>query len=347
MRIGFVVNDVAEEHSSYTTTHLALCAHKRGHEVYFMGVGDLAYYSDGQMGAHAFPLPPDKKFRTAATLLNEIKEASRVKITASDLDVIMLRNDPSEDIEKRPWAQNAGVIFGQMAVKQGVVVLNDPTSLANAMNKMYFQYFPEKVRPKSIITRDVEDIKLFFEESKNKMVLKPLQGSGGRNVFLVTKKEAKNINQMFEAISRDGYVIAQEYLPDAKDGDIRLFLLNGKPIEVDGEIAALRRQQSDGEIRSNIHRGGKALKAPITEETMKLVELVMPKLTEDGMFFVGLDIVGNKLMEINVFSPGGLNNACKLCGVDFFIPVLEAIERKLHYKETYKDTIENVKIAVM
>jgi glutathione synthase len=347
MRIGFIVNDVAQEHNSYTTTHLALCAHKREHVVYFIGVGDLAYYSDGQMGAHAFPLPVEKKFRTAATLLNEIKHARQVKITAADLDVLMLRNDPAEDIEKRPWAQNAGILFGQMAVNQGVMVLNDPNSLANAMNKMYFQYFPEQVRPKSIITRDVEDIKQFFEENKHKMVLKPLQGSGGRNVFLVTKSEAGNINQMFEAISRDGFVIAQEYLPDAKNGDIRLFLMNGKPIIVEDQIAALRRIQSDDDIRSNIHRGGKASKVQISDDTMKLVDMVMPKLAEDGMFFVGLDIVGDKLMEINVFSPGGLSNASKLCKVDFFTPVLEAIERKIHYKEVYKGSLDNAKIAAI
>jgi glutathione synthase len=326
---------------------MALCAHKRGHEVYYMGVGDLAYYSDGQMGAHAYPLPAEKKFRSASTLMAEIKKTEQIKITATDLDVLMLRNDPSEDIEKRPWAQSAGVIFGQMAVSQGAIVLNDPHSLGNAINKMYFQHFPEKVRPKSIITRDVDDIKHFFEESKNKMVLKPLQGSGGRNVFLVTKKEAKNINQMFEAISRDGYVIAQEYLPDAKDGDVRLFLMNGKPIIVDDHVAALRRQQAVDDIRSNIHKGGKAVKAVITDKTMELVELVMPKLVEDGMFFVGLDIVGDKLMEINVFSPGGLSNASKLYDVDFFPPVIEAIERKAHYKDTYKESIENAKIATI
>lgn len=347
MRIAFIVNDVEQEHSSYTTTHLALCANKRDHDIYYAGVGDLVCYSDGQMGAHAHPVRPDKKFRTASTLLKEIKRSEEMKITAADLDVILLRNDPSEDIEKRPWAQNAGVIFGQMAVKQGVIVLNDPGSLANAMNKMYFQYFPEKVRPQSIITRNVDDVQLFFEECKNKMVLKPLQGSGGRNVFLVTKKEAGNINQMFEAISRDGYVIAQEYLPDAKRGDIRLFLMNGKPIIVNEQIAAIRRQQKADDIRSNIHQGGKALKVQITDDIIKLVELVMPKLVEDGMFLVGLDIVGDKLMEINVFSPGGLSNASNLYEVDFFTPVIEAIERKVRYKKTYGDAIENTKIATI
>lgn len=346
MRIGFVVNNVAGELPNYTTTHLALTALKLGHEVYYMGVGDLAYYSDGQMGAHAVKAP-DKKFRSVTTLLDEVLQTEKVKITAPDLDVLMLRNDPSEDIEKRPWAQNAGVIFGQMAVKQGVIVLNDPNSLSDAMNKMYFQYFPEIVRPKTIITRDVDDIKAFFKETKNKMVLKPLQGSGGRNVFLVTKKEESNINQMFEAISRDGYVIAQEYLPDAKDGDIRLFLMNGKPIVVDGKVGAIHRLQQDGEIRSNIHKGGTASKTVMSDTMAELAEMVMPKLIEDGMFLVGLDIVGNKLMEINVFSPGGLAQASKLSSVDFFPPIVEAIERKVRYKKTYKENIRNKKIATI
>lgn len=346
MRIGFVVNEVSQEHTSYTTTGLALAAHKTGAEVYYMGVGDFAYDADGNMCAHA-QRAPEVKSRNAAPFLKKIKEATKEKITAADLDVLMLRNDPAEDIEKRTWAQSIGVIFGQLAVRQGVIVLNDPGSLNDAINKMYFQHFPEQVRPKTIITRNVQDVEAFFELAKNKMVLKPLQGSGGRNVFLVTRKEAKNINQMFEAISRDGYVVAQEYLPEAKEGDIRLFLVNGKPIEVKGRYAALHRLQKDGEIRSNIHRGGKAGKAIITDEMMELVELVRPKLVHDGMFFVGLDIVGTTIMEINVFSPGGLNNASQLYGVDFITPVIEAIEQKILYRATYKNEISNRRIATL
>lgn len=327
MRIGFIVNKVATEMAGYTTTH-------------------LAYYSDGQMGAHA-RFPSQKKYRATATFLEDIQHCPPQSITAPDLDVLMLRNDPSEDIEGRPWAQNAGIVFGQLAIKQGVIVLNDPNSLSDAMNKMYFQHFPEKVRPKTIITRNIDDIRNFFVETKHKMVMKPLQGSGGRNVFLVTKKEESNINQMFEAICRDGYVIAQAYLPEAKDGDIRLFLMNGKPIIVDGKVGAIHRHQKSGEIRSNIHKGGSASKAVIDDTVMELVELVMPKLVEDGMFLVGLDIVGNKLIEINVFSPGGLSKACQLHGVDFFTPIIEAMERKVHYKKTYQETLGNEKIAVI
>ena len=346
MRIGFVVNEVSQEHTSYTTTGLALAAHKAGAEVFYMGVGDLAYNAEGDMCAHA-RRAPEVKSRNAGPFLKKIKEAPREKIKSSDLDVLMLRNDPAEDIEKRTWAQSIGVIFGQLAERQGVMVLNDPGSLNDAINKMYFQHFPEKVRPKTIITRDVSDVEAFFEQAKNKMVLKPLQGSGGRNVFLVTRKEAKNINQMFEAISRDGYVVAQEYLPEAKEGDIRLFLINGRPIEVKGKYAALHRLQKDGEIRSNIHRGGKAAKAVITDEMMELVEIVRPKLMRDGMFFVGLDIVGTTLMEINVFSPGGLNNASNLYGVDFVTPVIEAIEQKVRYRATYGKEISNRRLATL
>lgn len=346
MKIGFIVNQVKKENANYTTTGLAWYAHKRGHQVYYMGVDDLVYYSDERIGAHARKVP-DKKFTTQNTFMTGVKKTDKEKITSSDLDVLLLRNDPAEDIDKRPWAQSAGMLFSQMAVKQGVIVLNDPQALSSAVNKMYFQHFPEMVRPKTIITREVADIQSFFKETRHKMVLKPLQGSGGRNVFLVTKKEANNINQMFEAISRDGYVVAQEYLEEAKQGDVRLFLLNGAPIEVKGKIAMLSRLQKEGDIRSNIHRGGKALKGQLSDTILELAESVKPKLIQDGMFLVGIDIVGSKLMEINVFSPGGLGNASELHKSDFISPVIEAIEKKVAYKKIYGDNIPNARIATL
>lgn len=346
MRIGFIVNQVRTENPNFTTTGLAFCAHKRGHEVYYMGVGDLVYNSDEQIGAHARKVP-GKKFTSRDTFMEAVRDAAREKITSAELDVLMLRNDPAEDIEKRTWAQSAGILFSQMAVRQGVIVLNDPQTLSGAINKMYFQYFPETVRPKTVISRNVEDIQAFFEETRHKMVLKPLQGSGGRNVFLVTKKEASNINQMFEAISRDGYVVAQEYLEEAKQGDVRLFLLNGKPFEVKGKVAMLNRVQKEGDIRSNIHRGGKAFKGEVSDTLLELADLVKPKLIRDGMFLVGIDVVGNKLMEVNVFSPGGLGNASELHKVDFIGPVIDAIEQKVAYKKIYGDSISNSRIATM
>jgi glutathione synthase len=196
------------------------------------------------------------------------------------------------------------------------------------LNKTYFQGFPDEVRPKTLITRDAPDIKAFIQEHAGTAVLKPLQGSGGRSVFLV-RPESKNVNQMIEAVARDGYVVCQEYLEEAVDGDIRMFVMNGEPLMSEGKYAAFRRVGAANDMRSNMHVGGKVREADIGERELRLVELVRPRLVQDGMFLVGLDIVGDKLMEVNVFSPGGLGSARALAGVDFTSAVIEAVEQRV------------------
>lgn len=346
MKIGFVVNQVDTEIHTYTTINMAFTAQKMGHEPYLMGVGDLVYYPEGYMGALA--CTPGKKFKNTENFLKSMqgKNANKVPITSHDLDVLFIRNDPSVDTENRPWAQNAGIIFGKIALNQGVIVLNHPDSLFDALNKMYFQHFPESVRPKTIITRNAEDIHNFYDECENRIVLKPLQGSGGKDVFLLKEKDT-NMKQIVEAISRNGYVIAQEYLPAAKDGDIRLFVVNGSALERDGEYAALRRRNSGDDFRSNLSAGGKPEKADVDDTILEIVEKIRPKLVQDGLFFVGLDIVGDKLMEINIFSPGGLMSASLLHGVDFFETMIKKIECKVYYKNLYGDTIDNKQLAIM
>lgn len=344
MKIAFVVNDVATEKPGYSTTHLAFEAHKRGHTVYLLGVGDLAYYSEGHMGGRA-KMAGDKKYKSPEVFLKDMQEQEPVDITALDIDVLFLRNDPSDDILDRPWAQNAGIIFGQIAVNSGVIVLNDPRSLSEAINKMYFQHFPEAVRPKTVITRDIKEIIAFYEEQACKIILKPLQGSGGKNVFIAKEDDLSNINQMVEAISRDGFVIAQEYLPEAVDGDVRLFVMNGTALQVDGKYAAFRRVNDSGDIRSNVHVGGKVKPVKVDKTMLDLVETIRPKLVMDGMFLVGIDIVGNKLMEINVFSPGGLHVSADLYNVDFTEIVIQAIEKKVAYKQIYGEKADNKAIA--
>ena len=207
------------------------------------------------------------------------------------------------------------------------MVVNDPDSLAKATNKMYFQYFPESVRPATIITRSMEDIKNFYNDHNKHIILKPLQGSGGKNVFMIDKN-AKNLNQIVDAIGRDGYIVVQEYLAAAKKGDVRLFLLDGKPIDINGKIAAMHRSQASGDIRSNIHQGGSVSMPKITKKTLEIVDAVAPKLIRDGMFFVGLDIVGDKVMEVNVFSPGGLGHSSRLNDVNYFESIIKALETR-------------------
>ncbi|HTG55474.1 MAG TPA: hypothetical protein VL943_04355, partial [Niabella sp.] len=235
MRIGFVINDYDREEPYFTTTRLALQALQMGHEVYYIAVQDFSYTASGQMGAHAKKAPA-KKFRSPQVFMEAVFKVDKKLIESKDLDVLMLRNDPSADLDDRPWAQYSGIVFGQLAKKNGVLVLNNPDTLAKATNKMYFQYFPEIIRPETIITRSITEIKSFYAAHKKNIVLKPLQGSGGKNVFLVNEQN-QNLNQIVDAIGRDGYIVAQEYLPKASKGDIRLFLLNGKPIEIDGKVA--------------------------------------------------------------------------------------------------------------
>lgn len=347
MRIGFFVNDVATEQPGYTTIRLAMSATNAGHEVWLMGAGDLAYDPDEYIRARATSVPR-KKYKTTKSYLSDLQGPKAVsrRITVDDLDVLMLRNDPSEDVIKRPWAANVGVIFGRVAMRNGVIVVNDPDGLSKALNKMYFQLFPEEVRPKTLITRDRSEIKAFAKD-QGTIVLKPLQGSGGQSVFMVRPDDIPNLNQMIDAVSRDGYVIAQEYLPEAEKGDTRLFLMNGKPLRYRGKYAAFRRVRTGGDLRSNVHAGGTLAQAEVNDVVLRVAEIVRPKLVQDGMFLVGLDIVGEKLMEINVFTPGGLGSAQKFEGVNFAHAVLHALEQKVEYMQYYRRKFDNVEMATL
>ena len=348
MKIGFAVNDIRTEEPGYTTIRLAMAAINRGHEVWVMGAGDFAYDVDESVHARARSVPK-ARYKLSENFLKDLqgKKAKIQRIHVDELDILMLRSDPSNDTGSRSWAQSAGIIFGRVAMGCGVIVLNDPNGLAKAMNKMYFQSFPEEVRPRTIITRDRDEIRAFAREEGGQIVLKPLQGSGGQSVFLVREGEMANLNQMVDAVSRDGYVIAQEYLPAAMDGDTRLFVMNGQPLRYKGKYCAFRRVRTGDDIRSNIHAGGKLQPAYITEEHLKLAEIVRPKLVQDGMFLVGLDIVGDKLMEINVFSPGGLGSAQKMEKVNFSHGVIEALERKTDYMGFYRRNFGNVEMAML
>ena len=347
MKIGFLVNDVATEKAGFTTIRLACEAVNQGHDVFLFGVGDLAYDSDEFVRARAKSVTRTS-YKSNETFFKDLQSRRAVssRITVDDLDVLMLRNVPSDDFLNRPWATTAATEFGRVAMRHGVIVLNDPNGLAKASSKIYLQLFPEEVRPRTLITRDNREIRSFAKELGT-IVLKPLQGSGGASVFLVRKEDLPNINQMIDAVSRDGFVIAQEYLPAAQEGDTRLFMMNGRPLRVKGKYAAFRRVRTGDDMRSNIHAGGKLAAAEVSEEALRLAEIVRPKLVQDGMFLIGLDVVGDKLMEINVFSPGGLGSAQKLTRVNFCRVVIEALQRKVDYMEYYGRNFGNVEMNTL
>ena len=347
MKIGFLVNDVATEKPGFTTIRLACEANNQGHEVWIFGVGDLAYDPDENVRARARQ-PPAKQYKSHETFFRALqgKAAGTRRVTVDDLDVLMLRNVPSDDYLSRPWASTAATEFGRLAMRHGVIVANDPDGLAKAGSKIYLQLFPEEVRPRTLISRDSAEIKSFAKE-EGTIVLKPLQGSGGASVFLVRPEDIPNINQMIDAVSRDGFAIAQEYLPAAAEGDMRLFMMNGRPLRVKGKYAAFRRERNDGDMRSNLHAGGTLAPATVTSEALRIAEIVRPKLVQDGMFLVGLDVVGDKLMEINVFSPGGLGSAQQFTKINFCRYVIGALDRKVDYVKNYGRNFDNRALATL
>jgi glutathione synthase len=347
VKIGFVVNAVSTEKPAYTTTRLALAASRRGHDTWLMGVDDFSHRPDGSVAAHA-RTAKGKKHKDLAAYLEAVQADEPTEpIAIDDLDVLMIRNDPADDAVERPWAVTSGILFGQLSVTRGTLVVNDPDSLANAVNKTYFQHFPEAVRPRTLISRESNEISEFIDAMGGQAVLKPLQGSGGTGVFFVSSDESPNLNQMIEAVGRDGYVVAQEVLPGADDGDVRLFVMNGEPLMAGGHHAAFRRVNQTRDKRSNMRVGAEARTAKVTDAMLDVVAAVRPKLIADGMFLVGLDIVGDKLVEVNVFSPGGLGSCEHLYKARFTDTVIDALERKVELNHHYGGRLGNARLATL
>ncbi len=346
VKIGFVVNEVSSELAAYTTTHLALAALKRGHDVCYIEIEDFSYGTDQKVHALAREVNLQKNESDRELLLTlQSHDLHEERICVDDLDILFLRNDPARDFVTRPWARLAGINFGRLASRRGVIVLNDPDGLNHAINKIYTEYLPNSVTPLSIITRDRSEIKAFVKEQNGPCILKPLIGSGGHNVFLLKPDEALNVNQMIDSVLTDGYAITQEYLPAADKGDLRVFILNGDILHVDDKPAIINRRRPQDDVRANLTVGGTAHRSDLSDSIQTVVDEIRPFILEDGLFFVGADIIGDRLIELNVFSPGGLVGASRLWDVDFHSEVVAALERKVALKS--KSPLSNRELAAL
>lgn len=348
MKIAFVINDMSTEKPVYTTVRLAMDAVRRGHQVWLISVADFTYEKDETVHALAYPAPA-KRFRSPNTFLASMQSEKAVpsRIAVEELDVLMLRNDPADETGYRAWAKSAGIIFARVAQRSGLIVLNDPDGLAEAMDKMYVHLLPATVRPNAIITQSRDEVKAFVKDVGGKAVLKGMQGTGHQSMFLVTPDNRANLNQMIEAITRDDYLIAEEYIPEAEQGSTRIFLLNGEPLRHNGKYAAFQWVRKDDDLRSNIHASGSTAKVTITDRHLQIAEAVRPQLVQDGMFLASLHIVGDKLIDINVFSPGGLGIAQSFEKANFSDAVIAAVEKKVSYMDYYGRNFDNVDLALL
>ncbi|MBM4316268.1 MAG: glutathione synthase [Deltaproteobacteria bacterium] len=330
MKICFVVRSVYSQQLNYTTTHLAYEAHQRGHEVVYTTVNSFSATHDLTVRATVVS-PGEKPFESRLEFLRSLQSgfAERQEVTLSDFDVVFLRYNPNELDGEKDKSKNPAIEFGRLLKLHGVLVLNDPTGLSKAASKMYLSSFPTEIRAKTLITRSAYKIKEFVREIKKPTILKPLSGFGGQDVFFIKNAKEININQIISTVAKSGYVMAQEYIPEVKNGDKRLLLLNGSPIFIGSRAAMYRRMSPKGDIRSNMHVGGKRKKVAFTKIEAQIADLIRPKLIADGLYFVGADIVGNKLLEINVFCPGGINNINELYDINVGSAVIDDLEKKV------------------
>jgi glutathione synthase len=328
MKIAFIVNDVATEDGEYTTTRLAMASAKLEHEVWYVGLGDMDYEPDEKLRARGHRATYEKKDDLATFLERAQDDEREGGIVLDEFDAVWLRSDSIEELHDRPWAMAMGVVFGQMLVSRGVTVVNDPAGLSRAVNKLYLQEFPASIRPRSLISRHPEEMQDFITRA-GRAVMKPLYGAKGRNVFVILEPDDANLSQMIEATLEDGYAIVQEFVPGAEEGDLRLFLLDGEILEEDGQYAAVRRVPRGTDLRANISTGGKPEPAELGETEFAIARALKDQLVADGMFFVGIDIIGDKVVEINAESPGGLQSVEHFTGIDFGLTICEALERRV------------------
>lgn len=317
MKLLCVVNEAARVHDAGTTTALLSAAIARGHDVSVCGAGALSVGVAGEIIATAHPA----HLRDGRLTL---QPPAAAPLTPSH--TVLIRTNPGRDTA-RAWMHEVVLRMLVMARDQGVTVVNDPAGLLLASSKLYLSVVPARHRPLTLISRDRAELRAFFDQI-GRGVLKPLTGSHGRDVFLIDKGSQGNLNQIIDVLTRDGFAMAQSFIPEAPRGDTRLLLLDGAPLTVDGRVAAVRRVPGAGDFRSNVSAGGRAEAGQMTPVLTEIAAAIGPRLAADGILLAGLDIIGSKVVEVNTFSPGGLPDAGRFCGVDFLSPVLEAIEAR-------------------
>jgi glutathione synthase len=234
-------------------------------------------------------------------------------------DVIFMRANPPLD--------NLALNFLD-SIKDDTLIVNDLEGLRIANNKLYtasMEGVASEFIPATHVSKNRDYLQRVLEESDSeKMILKPLNGFGGHGVIVIEKNAQQNFRSLLDFYIGEGdqsnYVILQDYIEGAEDGDKRILMLNGEP------IGAMRRVPAQGEFRSNIHAGGTVVKHSITKEEKRLCAAIGPKLVRDGLYFTGLDVIGNKLVEVNVLSPGGITRINKLNRIRLQRQVIDFVE---------------------
>ena len=291
-----------------STFVLGLEAERRGHTLWHYTPPDLVF-RDRKVMAYAQPMKLRREKGNHFTL------GKAEQIDLSTMDVVLLRQDPPFDMSYITTTHLLEHIHPR------TLVVNDPASVRNAPEKLFVTHF-DNVMPPTLITSDPRAIRAFRDEHKD-IILKPLFGNGGAGVFRV-RPDDENFNSLLEMFSQRSRepVIAQRYLPEVRQGDKRIILIDGVAAGVVNRVPAA------GEARSNMHVGGTAVKSTLSTRDREICEIIGPELAKRGLIFVGIDVIGNYLTEINVTSPTGLQQIGRFDGVSLEAQIWDAIEAR-------------------
>jgi glutathione synthase len=292
-----------------STFALMLEAQRRGHRLWHYHVRHLSMRS-GRVLAHAEPVTVRRESGNHFTL------GERVELDlATDADVVLMRQDPPFDMAYI----TATHILEHIHPK--TLVVNDPAEVRNAPEKLFVLRFPE-LMPETLVSADIREIRAFRQEHGD-IILKPLFGNGGAGVFHL-RPDDPNLNsllEMFTEKSREPLMV-QKYLPAVREGDKRIILVDGVA------MGAINRVPAAGEARSNMHVGGTPVATTMTTREREICEAIGPELKRRGMIFVGIDVIGGHLTEINVTSPTGLQEVARFDNVFLERAIWDAIEAK-------------------
>jgi glutathione synthase len=324
MKTLFLINDVREVVAKMSTT-LLIAAAARRHPTWVCGIDDFSVVG-GESIVGARRVNVDTSEITTARVAASLRRQPPTPSPLHDFDLVAVRTNPGRDGARAP-SHTSARHFLRDAQRAGVCVVNTPFGLERAETKMYLTSLPPAVVPELIVSRSVKQIEKWAGELGDSIVLKPIAGTRGNDVFVVHQSDRSNLRQMLGVVTRDGYAMAQRYLPEAKAGDTRVLVVGGRILEVDGRSAAVARVPARGDFRSNVHAGGKAKGGVVTEGMRQVVAAIGEQLVADGLYVVGLDFIADLIIEVNVFSPGGFGNAMEREERDFAGALIDALER--------------------
>jgi glutathione synthase len=312
IKLGMVMDSIGHINIKKDTSFAMLLeAHARGWELHYMELNDL-FLRNGRAFARTRTLIVQRDAQQWHQFISE------QDIPLDQLDVIMMRKDPPFDQE-----YIYATYLLERAESMGVYVVNKPQSLRDANEKLFTAWFPQCCA-ESLVAREPARIRSFLHE-QGEIILKPLDGMGGTSIFHLRQSDP-NLSVILETMTHynSRYVMAQKYLPEIKDGDKRILLVNGEAVPY-----ALARIPAQGETRGNLAAGGRAEGRKLTEKDWWIANQVGPTLREKGLIFVGLDVIGDKLTEINVTSPTCAQELDQQFGLNIAGLLMDHIENTL------------------